>query len=721
MKTPRTSLVLLFLMRFVLLVIGASVVAMPKLALADDIVDYDTEDVSDFCDDEEECSVTTISAILDSTDATQIYIEMESYTDNDDLYDVYGWAEGVAGDLYADDDVIWDDSDSDPYDADVLGEAPIDLTDGEVAFAFPVGGYLLDDDGDVEEVAAAEADVNLGPPEITSTSPPYVYVGTSGSLTINGNDLITPFLTSSTTTQATKSGGTGLTVTAGSFSSTQGSATYDAALTATTGTWSIGVSYSLGGTILIGVNNGFTVGDRTPSVTSVDPDQWTAGQLNFPVTISGSYFGSNPQLTVSGGGATATITGHTDNGQAGGASITANASVPNACDAAGTVTLTVISTGYNGTGFTPAYSGESDSDTGTATIVASPRALDTLDAPQITFGGKNVAGTTTSVVVGQQIALTGVVPTQACVSVSNWTWTPPSGAAGTAIGGYTPTFTSYATASVTALPATTANPYTFYWVYPGTYTVSTKYTLTNGQTSPMSTATFTVQGITSGSMKSSLGQKSDVALGTFVDNCTGDSNYKNDVTWLSLGQYTAESGTSPSCAFTIPTPGISFSASGSTPKGSRFFVQLLTQNTVNVTTTAGNTSGNCGTGLDNFYPYAKNTSTTSTSDSPGNLVNPAPKGTTYTEISRSFGASMYAMWQSNTANSIPVPIGYVPWTTLMDGLRSAKGAWSVAPDSTASPGTFTAAAASQASSGYPTWTTKVANGACTSYNIGTTD
>ena len=89
MKTPRTAFALFFLMRvFLFAAFGLGLLAMPRLAKADDIVDSDTEDVSDFCDDEEECDVTTISTIFDTTSSTMIYFSEESYTDNDDLYDV---------------------------------------------------------------------------------------------------------------------------------------------------------------------------------------------------------------------------------------------------------------------------------------------------------------------------------------------------------------------------------------------------------------------------------------------------------------------------------------------------------------------------------------------------------------------------------------------------------------------------------------------------------
>ena len=99
-----------------------------------------------------------------------------------------------------------------------------------------------------------------------------------------------------------------------------------------------------------------------------------------------------------------------------------------------------------------------------------------------------------------------------------------------------------------------------------------------------------------------------------------------------------------------------------------------------------------------------------------------PSGTTYTEVKRVFVAKMYLMWQSNTKPSIYIPIGYRQWNTIEDALRSSSGTWSLASDTNWYSGTsFVASDASQSAKGYPTWSTLVRNGKCTSYSIETTE
>jgi hypothetical protein len=98
-----------------------------------------------------------------------------------------------------------------------------------------------------------------------------------------------------------------------------------------------------------------------------------------------------------------------------------------------------------------------------------------------------------------------------------------------------------------------------------------------------------------------------------------------------------------------------------------------------------------------------------------------PQGVTFTEVKRTFAATMNLMWKASTANSIPVPIGFRQWSATEDALRAQNGTWSVGGASTWSAGTYTAASANQNFNGYPTWNTQVVNGPCTSYNLGTTD
>ena len=705
MKTPRTSFAFFFLMRVVLLaVFGVGLLAVPKLAAAQggDIVDVDDEDVSGFCYDEVECSVITISTIFDTSSSTTIYISMESYTDNSDLFDNYDWYEVVAGELFDDDSNIGGADEADAYDAYWEGDASINPDNGDQSFAWPVLGYLCDAPNDCYQVTEAEADVDIGAPDISSKQPSYMFVGTSGTLTLGGTDFVDPFYENETTLNITHVGGSGsgFSYTAGSGTATQVTASYTVALTATTGNWEAGLSYYQGesGSYFSGVTN-FTVGDPTPSITSVSPGSWNAGQSNIPVTISGSYFGSNPQLTVAGGGATATIKSHSDTGQPGGAQIVAYVTVP-ACAQAGSVTITVISTGYNGTGFTPAYSGQSSSSTSSATIVPAP-----AGAPTITLNGATVSGKTTNVVVGQGITLKGAVPTQACMTVASQKWSLPTG---NAVGGYVAqTNPPLGTAEAVPTNVTSASYGPFYWVTAGTFAMTYQYTLTNGLTSPVSTATLKPAGLSSVKVYTCGGS------GIGVGGCTANG---------ALGKVAIIAG--PELAFggTANNIGIEFTASATAPPGNFQWVQEITGDTWTQTPANGGAVQTCNPpevpaagvfpGLDTKYPYPYVGTPAVTNDNPWlGLTN------TYKNVSRTFSAQMYLMWVPTAAAgcsgggcTIPVPLGSLKWkvNSAAKLTNSAHNTWAVTSGSGS-------AASFAASSSYPAWTSWVSyqgNAAC---------
>jgi hypothetical protein len=119
-------------------------------------------------------------------------------------------------------------------------------------------------------------------------------------------------------------------------------------------------------------------------------------------------------------------------------------------------------------------------------------------------------------------------------------------------------------------------------------------------------------------------------------------------------------------------------------------VQVISGLTIQLT---GSTSHTCtGSGLDGSYPYPPVTSTY-TDDNPG-----VGLSTSYSEESYTMSASMYVLWNSGLANSIPVPLGYVSWNWYGDA-KYISGAWQLQASSTRSANAF------QASSSYPTWTT----------------
>src|SRR5260370_6496842 len=97
-------------------------------------------------------------------------------------------------------------------------------------------------------------------------------------------------------------------------------------------------------------------------------------------------------------------------------------------------------------------------------------------------------------------------------------------------------------------------------------------------------------------------------------------------------------------------PGIAFSPpTTATPPGQFFFVQLVTGDNL----TYPNLTCAAIPGLDGAYPYQSKYA---------QAVNNAPFAPLpYSSITRSFGATMYLMWQSSAASSIPVPMGSVAW------------------------------------------------------------
>lgn len=64
-----------------------------------------------------------------------------------------------------------------------------------------------------------------------------------------------------------------------------------------------GASFSHNRVSLAGTSNvvNINVGDPTPAITSISPNNWYAGTTT-QFTINGSGFGTNPALTVTGNG-----------------------------------------------------------------------------------------------------------------------------------------------------------------------------------------------------------------------------------------------------------------------------------------------------------------------------------------------------------------------------------------------------------------------------------
>jgi len=391
---------------FVLALFSALVFPHSAVAQNDIFSDTGVIDVTYICDTvngDDGCFLEGFAVLYGDTSSTNLHGLSQTSVSADSFDD--GWDGYVVGDVLQDGTEIAGPAkagDNGQGVAAIVWNVPINLnathvfdvrTDSYYNY-FASGGGCAGNGGCVY-IASTQQMVTLGRPAVTSVSPPYVFVGTTGTLTLNGSNFVNPF-GNPTSISTSKSGGTGFSVSTGTVGQTQASAPYTAALTATTGNWDIGLSYSLGSSVLVSTFGSFTVGDPTPVISSISPSSWNAGQTNIPVTIKGSYFGSNPQLIIVGSGITSySITSHVDNGQPNGAQIGANVSVF-ACALAGTATITVTSQGYNGTGFTPAYPGQSSSGTSTASIVATQTGLIGITGANLETNAVNVTLSGTS-------------------------------------------------------------------------------------------------------------------------------------------------------------------------------------------------------------------------------------------------------------------------------------------------------------------------------------
>ncbi|MGH9563015.1 MAG: hypothetical protein ACRD3S_16305, partial [Terracidiphilus sp.] len=296
MNKTRALFTLFFTARFASIVfaIGMGVLAMPRIAAAQqDLIDDHIDDVSGYCDFGFDCELESYSAIYDTSSPSHLDIESDTAVNFDALDD--GYAAYACGEATEDSSIL-DEGCSDDDGSGNAGVAlslPINSQTSD-SFALVTDSYLADvwddpfacDDGDPDfcfGIDETGVDVIMGPVEIDSISPNGVDVGTSGSLTISGADLVNPFGGSEPSVSASLSGNTtGLTLSNPNFSidGTQGTVNYSAASNAPTGEWNVGVSYAIGEPTVFntGTYGSFTVGYPPAVITNVSPSTWTAGQ-----------------------------------------------------------------------------------------------------------------------------------------------------------------------------------------------------------------------------------------------------------------------------------------------------------------------------------------------------------------------------------------------------------------------------------------------------------
>ncbi len=418
-----------------------------------------------------------------------------------------------------------------------------------------------------------------------------------------------------------------------------------------------------------------TVGDPTPVITSITtsaPNQtdFVAGTTtNF--TISGQYFGTNPQVTISGTTCTGANYCGISNTSNNGATSTTTGWITLSASANGTAPVTVTSQGYNGgNGFVHWDNNSPTSNSENVIIDAAPAP----PPPMIVLGqgaaacsGANIGGNpgpTQTVYVGQQIAFTGCLPsTVSPGDVTSMSWTPAS-PGGTAVGGYQTTTDTGAVLPLTspscAIGQNFCNFPGFYWVDQGNPRQFTfQYTVCCGGGSTSAVATFNVSG------------PSGASIGAVTDPVHNGVNiFLGSVGWsgwvIQLGRPLQES------------PGITFTASAALPGGNQgqyAWLQLL--NTFNVHYRDATGRWACGLDqspeLDGVFnlelgPSAEDSPYSPLDDNPG-------EG----EHEVWFQATQYLMWQPNPAPgcsgaacTILVPLATVGWQWTGDAINTLK-------------------------------------------------
>jgi len=531
-------------------------------------------------------------------------------------------------------------------------------------------------------------------PAVSSISPTYDVVGATGKqIVFTGSNLVDPF-----TCQATPGAASGinLTYSSGGCGGTTVALNYSINLNAPVGNQSLTL------TDRFGTSNGiaFTVYDPQPTISSISPSTWQAGQTPSTFTITGTGFGTKPTVTFSDptiGCAVAWSV--TDNGT------TATLTCPTffvPLASGGGVSVKVISNGYGGSGTPAPPPGQTLSATTTLTVIPAPA------LPAILYFGQTIPATGQNVYVGQLISLT----TDAGPSLSElgpsyfWSFPPNSaGTTGTVIASLSTPLTTPASTSgevATALsPANQTSPaISFYWINignssPATYAVQLQYCV-NGTTpsssspqcSTPSTATFNVAAPTGASLSTYTG-----LVGPFP---IGGSSY--------LGLY---SPGLDGIELTAHSSGVDAKGANVAGAGSYQWVQLdnsiVSQyidssprlhactwfsdpNALNGACGVPN-EPSCPPELDGGYPYGSVTGEAVVFTSPGGVTNEEAVDNpnwkldaAWGEQAEWFNATMYLEWippaagactaSGASACTVPVPLGNVNWFWAGDAVNT---------------------------------------------------
>jgi hypothetical protein len=626
-----------------------------------------------------------ISAVLSSTNASEIDTWSETYLTPDIAYYYGAYVEGY---LYQNGSLIASGyADRYPYENDAYGELSRGLIVGDIytvesdhyVVAYYIYGYdyygdpeywnpdyfLISNGGgssdpsgwnfspgggpvyyDVEYLYLGTTGVQISSaaPHISGINPGGASPSSSGSITVTGSDLVDIF-TGVTTPAIT---GSGVSLSVQSQSSTQVVLNYTVSSDASIG------AHSLTLTTRFGTSNSvtFNVGYPPAVVTSISPSVWPAGQSNLSVTITGQNFGTSPTLSLSSAGVS--LAGYTPNpnGQSIQATVNIAANAPNE-----SVTVTV-QPGYAGSPFACNCQGQSPNGTNTATVQAN------VPAPTINL----LNGITNSPFAGQPISLSVSPPSGFTISSQAWSFSNSSDV----VAGYNASAASGAVVPITSISATQSTLGAFYYIALGkseTVTVNVRYNMADGSTAaaPAATQTFTVQGPTANTLPNASVQTDD--------STTVIPSPKANPATMKMGNSPAQ-----------PAVGIWINDPATLPQGKFIWVQILNSVTYSQLAASGlgyTPPADKGLGLDGIYPYPPATNSAA-SDAPARSDLFSFVG----EVGESFDATMYVLWDPqippagqatctpattdttttpytstpSTCASIPVPLASVHWT-----------------------------------------------------------
>ena len=475
-------------------------------------------------------------------------------------------------------------------------------------------------------------------PSISSITPSTWPAGQTTTVTINGANFCPDYGWVATTDDNGDYPITNITFTSGSqIALTVSPAAGDpaATITVTVGNCNDECGYSTSTTVQI---------VRTctaPTISSITPLGWWAGQNNQAITINGSCF-LTPSDKDGPSRVTATAEGVTlsDPSVVSSTQITATVKVTKKAPVE-TVTLTVTN---------PARSGVPGSVTASPAPVVLP--IPVIKWKDKTISGDDAQNKNPSVIVGQPVELTttpATLPGGFTVSKSTWDID------GTTIKKYDGGDSGI---TLEETDIDTQNT-TFYWLYPDDpLNVTYEYCATdpNGNqfcTSPQAKATFNAKGPDSSNALSTW--DSDEATIEHLTDCT--TNTKSP--YLGYGDL---SGPTPDCPGPQSgTPGIELTASGASG-GKYLFVQLIDSDSRTYTSSAGSYTCTRSPNLDKQYPYPPYQDKPNVAPDGPQMPLPSP------DLSgkRDFLATMYLLWQPDklsgaTNPSIPVPIGHQQW------------------------------------------------------------